>query len=68
MVREEEQRKKEEEARRAETQEKLDNIVPNLRAATQQLDSSKAALDEKGTFASLFWTDYYADEPDPYTT
>ena len=68
LVREEEQRKKEEEARRAETQEKLDNIVPNLRAATQQLDSSKAALDEKGTFASLFWTDYYADEPDPYTT
>lgn len=68
LVREEEQRKKEEEARRAETQEKLDNIVPNLKSATQQLDSSKAALDEKGTFASLFWTDYYADEPDPYTT
>ena len=52
----------------AQVQEDLDNIAPNIKEATQNLESAKKASDDYGMFKSMFWTDYYDGQPDPYTT
>lgn len=53
IQREEENRKKELAAKHEATQKKIDNIVPNLKAATQSLDQAREAYEEVGWFGNI---------------